>query len=129
MKIKFRCSDELTLETEVSTIADAVKWLAQFKVLAGDRACGNCKSENIRWDHRVAQGYDFYSQRCNDCNAQLDFSPRKNESGGGMFIKRVDKDRNEIGNNGWYVYQRQEQNSYAPSYDTKADQEQGAVPF
>ena len=65
----------------------------------GEKACGKCGSENLRFVVRENDGNEFYELRCLDCGAKLAFGAHK--QGGGLFPRRKDTDGNWLSDKGW----------------------------
>ncbi len=104
MKVTYTTgSGRLTFEVECPSGKVAFEVVAAIQELFEEPCCGACKSKNIRCDVRVFDGNKYYKLVCNDCAAQLDFGQHK--EGGGLFVKRRDKDGRDMPDGGWYVWQ------------------------
>ena len=77
-------------------------FLGQVSDIFRHDTCGCCGSKEVRFGHRVAQGYDFYEARCAQCNATLGFGQRRD--GTGLFPKTKDEHGNPLPDGGWSVY-------------------------
>lgn len=89
---------------EVETGKAAFEAVATLQELFEEPKCGDCGSESIRFSVRNIDGNKYFNMLCDSCGAQLDFG--QNKDGKGLFLKRLDKDKNPLGKNGWYHYQR-----------------------
>lgn len=94
--VKTRTCD---IEVQATTVKGAVKEMAEAQAVFGNDTCLACQSSNVRFGHRVHNGNDFYEIICSDCNHRLGLSQLKD--GGGLFVKRKDKEGNWLPNNGW----------------------------
>lgn len=110
-KIRILCRPNVWLEIDCDTPADAVKEMSLYQEILSEEKCGrmDCGSTEVRFEHRLAQGYDFYGMTCMKCRARIDLGQIK--EGDGMWFKRklpngeYDKDHN-----GWYMWkERQDQ--------------------
>ncbi len=138
MKMTYRSQNgRLQFEADIQNAKQAFELMGKIQEIFEEPACGCCKSESIRCSTREHDSNMFYNLVCNQCGAQLDIGQRKD--GKGMWLKRTDKDGNRLENQGWYVYQRGENNS-APARDTrpsearnpfggKAPQDNESIPF
>lgn len=90
--------------------------LAQVQEVFEHNTCGQCGSDRTVLDLREHEGNSYYKKTCIECGAQLDFGQHR--QGDTLFVKRRDKDGNEVGKNGWYHWQRRERDSAgSSSYD------------
>lgn len=89
----------LTVHFEGETQKDIFKQLSSLEEVFGEKACGKCGSENLRFVVRENDGNEFYELRCMDCGAKLSFGAHK--KGGGLFPKRKDSDGNWLPDKGW----------------------------
>ena len=92
----------LTIEFDGETQKDIFKQLSSLEEVFGEKACGKCGSENLRFIVRENDGNEFYELRCMDCGAILSYGQHK--KGGTLFPKRKDADGNYMKHNGWYKY-------------------------
>ncbi len=92
-------------------------------------ACGVCGKTDIRYNHRVAKGFDFYELVCSDpqCNARLSFG--QNKEGGGLFAKRKDESGNHLDYDGWSIYRPEHSSEPVPAPRPAAHVENDDVPF
>ena len=97
----------ITLVLEAADPKQAFRGLTAFGEIFTESKCGSCGSEDIKYEHRKHDDNDYYSLRCNGCQAQFDFGQHK--TGSTLFAKR------DKGDKGWYHYQRQEARSDQPS--------------
>lgn len=122
MKVRYRMAN-VEFEHEVSTRKDAFQFVSDMSDLFPDEPCGCCKSKSTRPRVRKHQSYLFYEIVCNDCTAQLSFGQAK--EGGGLFLKRWDKENQRVlPNNGWSVYKKEA--GQKPAYS--GDRPQGREP-
>lgn len=94
---------KLRVEIEGKNQKDIFKQLAQFQSVFEEPACGMCASDQIQFETREHDGNTFYGMRCRKCGAELNFGSHK--TGDTLFVKRVDKDRNPVGKNGWHQWE------------------------
>lgn len=68
-----------------------------------DEACGICGG-GVRFRVRETEKGNYYELECRnpECNARLDFG--QHQDAPTLFVKRKDKDKNVLPNNGWYIY-------------------------
>lgn len=101
MKIKLNLANRgCQLEFDAEGPKDAIKQLSAFSEVLSISTCGACGSTEIRFDHRVREGNDFFGMRCLACTAQLDFGQHKT---GNTLFPRTDKSTET---QGWYIYAR-----------------------
>jgi len=86
-------------------VKDVFKACNEFQILQ-EKECGACGGPNISPQHRVAQGYDFYSFRCGDCNAELKLGQKRDMEQ--LFPKRKAEDGESLPNKGWVKWQPQQ---------------------
>ncbi len=67
----------LTVEFEGETQKDIFKQLSSLEEVFGEKVCGKCGSENLRFIVRENDGNEFYELRCLDCGAKLAFGAHK----------------------------------------------------
>ena len=89
----------LTVEFDGETQKDIFKQLSSLEEVFGEKVCGKCKSENLRYVVRENDGNEFYELRCLDCGAKLAFGAHK--QGGGLFPKRKSPDGEWLSDRGW----------------------------
>jgi hypothetical protein len=108
MKVKYTTpSKRVEIELEVTTGKQAFEFVAAVQELFEEPACGKCKSEILHCVVREIQGNKYFSLSCAQCGAQLDFG--QNKDGKGIFVKRYDKDKQPLPNNGWYHWKTKHQ--------------------
>ena len=101
----------ITVEFTAENTKTAVEILSELQELFDqDTACGCCKSTNVYWCVREAQGFTFYERRCRDCRAQLGYGQAR--EGGRLFPKRKDESGNWSDTGGWFVYQREQNREF-----------------
>lgn len=91
-KVRKRFHSGIEVEVEADNVKDAIKKISPFLEVFSEERCGKCGSTNIRWEHRVAKGFDFYSAVCNQihedgraCQSKLDYGQKR--EGGGLWPK------------------------------------------
>ena len=102
-KVRLQCG-RVWLEVDVIGVKAAMKALGEYQEVFLERKCGQCGKEDIIYEHRQVDGHDYYSLKCADCGAQLDFGQHKN--GVTLFAKRKLPDGTfDKEHRGWYRYQ------------------------
>ncbi len=98
-------SGRLTVEVQGETVKALFKEVSLVQD-AFDCAsnCGLCNSENLRYQARQVDDYDFYELACRDCFARLSFGQAK--KGGGLFPRRKDEAGNWLPNHGWSKFEK-----------------------
>lgn len=89
------------IEASVDTPKQLVKILSEFGEVLTEMTCKDCNSAEIKYDHRVHDGNDFYGMKCLRCGAKMEFGQHK--TGNTLFAKR------DKGKSGWYHYQKGDQ--------------------
>lgn len=91
-------------------------------------ACGICGKGDIRYNHRVAKGFDFYELVCSEpqCGGRL--SMGQNKEGGGLFAKRKDENGNWMDYDGWHKYTGHQETTAQPA-GTAAPINDDDIPF
>lgn len=102
MKATYWASPRLQFEVEGAGQKEIFKELAAIQEIFSEKACGSCKSEEIRFVTRNVDGNDFYELRCDKCRAILAYGQHK--KGGTLFPKRKDDDGKYLDNNGWHKW-------------------------
>lgn len=127
MKVKrVLLAGKMEFEFDAETPKAVFSKLAMIDDLFAEKCCGCCKSENIRFTERKVDNGSYLEMRCLDCNAQLDYG--QNKEGGGIFVKKWDKEnRRPMPNGGWHVYQRQG-DSYEPPANAAPSQQRRMDP-
>ena len=102
MKLNYKVNDRLTFEVEGTGQKEVFKELAMIQEVFGEKACGLCKSSDLKFICRTVEGNDYYEIKCTSCGGLLSFGQHK--KGGTLFHKRRD-DKNEwLPNYGWYKW-------------------------
>lgn len=98
----------ITFEAEAADQKHAFEFIAETQDLFGERCCGKCGSENIRFEFREDKdGHKYYKMRCHACQAQFEYG--QNKSGGTLFAKRWDKEnRRPMPHGGWFHWQAED---------------------
>lgn len=99
-------SGRLVFETEGESAADIVTELAKVQEIFDETHCGVCKSENIRWQHRVVDENSFYEMLCLEpkCRAKLECGQHKKPKGSLFFKRKIqqgDKEVFDVATRGW----------------------------
>ena len=70
--------------------APDMKTIHKFSAIYGGMpdVCDNCKGKNIFLSHKSPKENDFYTLKCKDCGAELQFHQKK---AGGMYLKYGEK--------------------------------------
>ena len=103
-KIQFRVGAiGLIVEDEAESTTDFFKKVTFYHSLP--ETCGNCGSSSIAFDHRIAQGFQFYEIKCRACKHALRFGQYK--EGAELFAKTwVEKPAHDPaadGSRGWPI--------------------------
>lgn len=85
-KLIWRMNEDTSLEIEANNPIEAIEILSAYSEVFGLTECGKCGSENVRPEHRLASGYNFYSIRCEACGCTYDFGQHR--EGDTLFRKR-----------------------------------------
>lgn len=114
MKVSYKSLDGRTLISfESPDVKTFVKQMSQLQLVIEHTKCQACIDKGddpdkfgSALDFRVAKGYPFYAVVCQnpECGARLEFGQRKDESGGGLFVKRRDQEGKDIEHRGWTWY-------------------------
>ena len=91
--------NKMSVEFESDTVIEVFAQLSSFQEVFGEKACGKCKSENLRFVVRDNEGNSYYELRCQDCGAKLAFGAHK--QGGGLFPRRKDSNGGWLSDGGW----------------------------
>jgi len=90
LEVFFRPTPELTIKAECRDIEDMFKTLGPLQEVLSNTECGKCKSTNIRFSHRKADGkYDVYELQCTKCGAKLHMGKTED---GKLFPRRYKQD-------------------------------------
>jgi len=105
MKVTYTTANgRISFEVDATTGKQAFEVVAAIQEIFEESACGACKSPSIRFDVREWDGNKYFKMACNACGAQIDFGQHKD--GKGLFVKRMDKDKRPLPDNGWYHWQK-----------------------
>ncbi len=143
MKGRYTSRDgRITIEFEAAKYGGVVKHLAQIQDIVENQECQACidderdpKQFGVNFDFRISQGYSFYAMRCQhpDCGAKLEFGQKKDESGGGLFVKRWDsKTEKDIEHRGWSWYKKEgggPAEKTAPASGGSREVDEDEIPF
>lgn len=103
-------------EAEADKVKELWKKLALVQsIFDAASACGVCGKQEIRYNHRVARGFDYFELVCCDpeCNARLSFGQHK--EGGTLFPKRKDENGNHLDYDGWARYNPHQESTAQPT--------------
>lgn len=107
MIVKYLTFDKrVTLESDCADLRDAFEFLADATEIFSHERCGACQGQHLRPEVRHHDSFKFYTLKCMDCGAGLNFGQRRED--GGLFPKRKDAAGNWLENGGWTVYQKQD---------------------
>ena len=102
-KIRLQCG-RVWLEVDANGVKDSIKALSEYQEVFAERTCGKCGSEEIAYEHRLHDSNDYYSLKCRNCGARLDFGQHK--TGGTLFAKRkLENGEYDKEHRGWYSWQ------------------------
>lgn len=107
MILEMKVSPKTIVKVEGDNVKAVFAAIAEAQEIFGHDKCGKCGSPNIVFSHRSNGDNSFYSMKCLDCHAGLDFL--QNRASGGLFAKLKDKAGNWIDNGGWYVFKKNEE--------------------
>jgi hypothetical protein len=110
MKAIFKATDQLTLEFDNVDQKTLFTELCNCQEVFNNESCGKCKSTNIKYSVREAQGgkYIYHEKICLNCYARLGYGVH--QTGDTLFPKRKNAETNEkLANNGWLKYNTQTQ--------------------
>ena len=119
----------LFFELEVESIRTAFVFAAKIAELFEEKACGCCKSEDIFFEVREVREFTYFVMRCRACNAQLDFSQKKDMKN--LYIKRWDSEsKKALPNGGWYVWSGNRKESTGDAHEeSSAPLSEEKLPF
>lgn len=103
MKLNYKVNDKLQFELEGSGQKEVFKELAVIQEVFGERSCGLCGKDNIKFVVRNVDDNEYFELRC-DCGGILSFGQHK--KGGTLFPKRKDESGQYIPNNGWHKWKK-----------------------
>ena len=87
MKARF-ATPIVTFELEASTPKDMFKLIAETQEVFGERQCGMCGKQNIRFAVRTVGGDDYYEYQC-ECGAKLSLGQAKAKAGHLFPIRKL----------------------------------------
>jgi hypothetical protein len=76
---------------------------------AAATGCGGCGCPDVYPVVREYDGNTYYEMRCTQCRCKLSFGQKRD--GGGLFIRRKNKDGDWLPNNGWEDWKATQQAS------------------
>jgi hypothetical protein len=85
---------EVTGDTQKALFREIAALQAVFEV---DETCGLCQSPAINFEARTVDGNEYFTLRCQNCGAQLNFGQHK--QGGTLFPKTA-----KTPDRGWHIY-------------------------
>jgi len=123
MKVEYKTKDgRMVIEFTIEGIENVVTCLASIMDILENTRCECCVNAGRDDEYgtilvrRVSAEYLFFEAKCRhpECGAALALSQRKKESGGGLYTKREQGKKDPspgtpLPNNGWVIYQRDEQ--------------------
>jgi Zn ribbon nucleic-acid-binding protein len=98
MKVRYTTA-KCEVEVEGADTKDCFTQLAGAIEVFANAQCGSCDSQNTMPQCRENGGNHFYSMKCIDCGAELNYGQRRQD--GGLFPKRKDKEGSYLPANGW----------------------------
>ena len=112
----------VTFELEAATPKELFKLIAETQEVFGERHCGRCGSEDLRFVCRSVDSHDFYEQVCESCTAKLVFGQSKQRTGHIFPVRKLDrdgkpswKDGEPSDTNGWTLYRGQASDEEQPT--------------
>jgi hypothetical protein len=103
MKLKYKINDKVELEIEGEGQKEVFKELSAVQEIFGEKECGLCKKQNLKFVVRNVESNDYFEIRCGDCGGILSFGQHK--KGGTLFPKRKGENNEYLPNNGWHKWQ------------------------
>lgn len=114
MNIVFEPRPGLKMEISGENQKELIRQMASHTEVLGQRKCGACGGEDIRWQVRNVesdkggkkkQQYEYFELVCNNtkCRAKLSFGSL-NDGTDSLFPKRKDEDGKYLDNNGWVKF-------------------------
>lgn len=103
----------LHVEHDASNPKEAFRLLAQTEEVFGQRACGACKSVDIKFIARKSGKFEFFELGCTKCGSRLSFG-QHNDGDGTLFPRRKDDNGNYLDNNGWVKWEGKKETSDEP---------------
>ena len=113
---------DLAIKIEAGDMQGLIQQLSELLDFFGETQCQACESKNVRPQYRSAKGFDFYSVRCIDCGASLNFGQTK--EGHKLFAKRKDDQGEYIGQFGWEKYEERKYREDSPGDNSRNDSRQ-----
>lgn len=110
IKVQFKVRPNLIVEVEGRDQKGLFEELASIQEVFGQKACGKCKSDDLRFSVRDVDGNKFYEVVCNSCRAKLAFGCHKQSPT--LFPKRSEEDesgkKNWLPDGGWVKWDKNE---------------------
>lgn len=115
MGLSRKLPNGIEVSVEGRTQKEIFDALAMADEVFGEKCCGLCKSNDIRFAKRVVDGNDFYEMACTKCGARLSFGQSKKRPGELFPIRKLIQEGPEKGkpsrkdgsydqSNGWTKY-------------------------
>jgi len=106
MKASYKVNSKVVVELDFTNHTELFEQLASLGEVFGISKCEKCKKDNIKFVVRTDdEDHKYYSLDCQDCYARLSFGQYK--KGGGLFIRRKDKEDNWIPDSGWQRWSKE----------------------
>ena len=104
MELHYRTRNgRLTLKVESESQKDLFRAVAQAQeVFEAETTCGCCRSEEIRFQHRTVDAFEYFELVCGQCSARFEFGQHR--AGGTIFPKRRAEDGEILPNRGWKLW-------------------------
>lgn len=118
MKVTVWVSKNLSVEVEGEDNKSVFKGISDAQALFEDSCCGDCGSEDVKYQVREVEDNQFYEMVCKKCFAKLSYGHAK--TGGKMYAKRMEVDNKgkaikdesgkgkQLPHRGWVKYQKPE---------------------
>jgi hypothetical protein len=114
MKVRYK-TDKCEVEVEGSDTKACFAELSGALEVFGSSTCGACDSTRTAPSVREVEGNKYYSVKCLDCGAELNFGQRRQD--GALFPRRKNSKTNEwLPNNGWTKWQGKPQSDDAADF-------------
>jgi len=115
MEIEFEPKSGLKMKIQGENQKELIRQMAAHTEILGQKKCGACGSEDIRWQVRNVesdkggkkkQQFEYFELVCNSkgCRARLSFGSL-NDGTDSLFPKRKDEEGNYLANDGWVKFQ------------------------
>lgn len=104
---KFRINiGNTVVESEGSDLRDVIADFSRAAEVFSHSQCGHCQSQRVYPSHRKTSDgkYDYYSMKCADCGAELNFGVRQADNV--LYPKRKDSNGNWLQNGGWVKFEK-----------------------